>query len=204
MKQLLYCSHTGSFNRILLLPINIIFPLSVVYTKMGRELVCRPYVYRAYSCSLCKYVCITVCISLCLCMYYACMFECMHACIIHKWLTFIHAHTCINVCMYTCIHLYMYTCIHLYMYTCIHVYTYTFIYLYMYTCIHSIFFKFDFHCPSEAWTLDGTSTQLSPSQIFLGDSPSRPNDLRHWLTVYFYMRQQYSLSLYEITTILHN
>ena len=35
MKQLLFCSHTGSFNFFLQLLINIIFPLSVVYRIMG-------------------------------------------------------------------------------------------------------------------------------------------------------------------------
>src|SRR6218665_263631 len=93
MKQLLCCSHTGSFNSFLQLPINIIFSLSVVYGIMGEA---------------CLYVCTNVCISLS--MYVLCMHvhvfllsmhvsyrHNVHACITHTYMMYVFNETVIKL-----------------------------------------------------------------------------------------------------------
>jgi len=80
MKQLLCSSYTGSFNGFLQLPINSIFPLSVVFGIMGLGLFVCMYVFK----HVCMYA--SMYVYLCICMYHACMYLCMYACIIHTYM----------------------------------------------------------------------------------------------------------------------
>jgi len=85
MKQLLCCSYTGSFNGFLQLPINSIFPLSVVYEIMG------------WGLFVCMYSCMYVCMHQC--MYisvYACI---MHACVCSVYVCMYHTYVH-DACMY--------------------------------------------------------------------------------------------------------
>jgi len=80
MKQQICCSHTASFISFLQLPINIIFPLSVVYEIIGGGLFVRLY--------------------MCPCMYvtmYVCTFACMHGFMCISVYVFI-MHACMCVC----------------------------------------------------------------------------------------------------------
>jgi len=65
MKQQLCCSRTGSFNNFLQLPINIIFPLSLVYLIMGGLFGMYAWMY-VYLCNLYMHVCVHACMCVCL------------------------------------------------------------------------------------------------------------------------------------------